>query len=169
MDDLTFLYAFAIVISLLLVFAALRWARTGFARLVIIGLFVLLLPVAYAAPASLLGKAKPVTLQWVNTEVPEAEVLSATMVENEAIFLTLMWQAEPSLYKLPWDQQTAQQLQDAMKQAERNGTNPVMRLPFEPSWDRDEPRFYALPQPKMPEKPREAPSHREFDHPGRSA
>ncbi len=47
-----------------------------------------------------------------------------------------------------------------------------MRLPFEPSLDDDEPRFYAPPQPRLPLKPAEpggegAPLH--FDSPGQSA
>ena len=32
-----------------------------------------------------------------------------------------------------------------------------MGLPSEFSWDREEPKFYALPQPKLPDKPGERP------------
>lgn len=171
MLELTYLFVFVATVSLLLVLVALRWTRGGLARITIVGLFAIMLPAAYAAPASLLGKAKPVTLEWLNGAVQEASVLSATMVEGEAIYLTLLWQSAPGLYKLPWDRDTAEELQNAMRDAERNGTNPMMRLPFEQSWDRQEPRFYALPQPKLPDKPgmdRQDPGLH-FEHPGRSA
>lgn len=171
MLELTHLFIFFAGVALLLVLVALRWARTAFARMLIVALFALLLPAAYAAPASLLGKAKPVTLEWLNSQVEEASVLSATVVEGEAIYVTLLWQSAPGLYKLPWDRTMAEDLQKAMRDAERNGTNPMMRLPFEPSWDRAEPRFYALPQPKIPEKPGSEDGGRmfEFEHPGRAA
>jgi hypothetical protein len=178
MEALTYLFVFVAVVALLLVFVALRWARSGFARVLIVALFALLLPAAYAAPASLLGRAKPVTLEWVNAQVQEASVLSATFVENDAIYLTLQWHAAPGLYKMPWDRKVAEQLQGAMDEAKRQGTQPMMRLPFEQSWDRQEPRFYAQPQPKMPDKPygegEQAPGarpggHFEFRHPGQAA
>lgn len=167
MDSLTILFAAVSILALLLVWVALRWTRNGAARVVIVTLFALMLPAAYAAPASLLGRAKPVTLEWLGANVSEAQVLSATLVENEAIFLTLQWDVEPNLYRLPWDRRMAEQLQEAQREADRNGTRPVMRLPFENSWDDREPRFYALPQPRTPDKPGEA-GGVEFGHPGQA-
>lgn len=169
METLTILFAFVAIVTLLLVLAALRWTRNGRARALIVALFALMLPAAYAAPATLLGKAKPVTLEWVGSHVKEASVLSATLVEGEAIYLTLMWNEAPNLYRLPWDRAMAEQLQEAMQEAQRNGTNPMMRLPFERSWDDQEPRFYAMPQPKMPDKPyqNQGPGV-EFTHPGQA-
>lgn len=171
MESLTVLFAVVAILALLLVLSALRWARHRMARTVILLLFALMLPAAYAAPASLLGRAKPVTLEWLGSNVQEATVLSATMVENEAIYLTLLWQQEPNLYRLPWNRRMAEQLQEAQREAQRNGTQPMMRLPFERSWDDREPRFYALPQPKMPDKPyQNNPGQNgpgtEFQHPG---
>lgn len=168
MDDLTTLFLFVAVVALLLVWVALRWTRSRWARALIVVLFALLLPAVYAAPATLLGRAKPVTLEWLGGKVPEAQVLSATLIENQAIFLTLLWREEPNLYRLPWDQRMAEQLQEAMRDADRNGTRPVMRLPFERSWDEQEPRFYAQPQPKMPDKPYEGGRGIEFQHPGQA-
>lgn len=162
MDELTWLFAALLLLLLLLVWIALRWTASGYARLGILACFVLLLPAAYAAPASLLGRAKPVSLEWVGAKVREATILSATMVEGKAIYLTLRWHEAPNLYRLPWDRRMAEQLQQALKEAGKNGTNPVMRLPFEPSWDKQEPRFYALPQPKLPDKPAPGPGV-EFD------
>ncbi|WP_207481088.1 hypothetical protein [Arenibaculum pallidiluteum] len=179
METLTYLFVFVAVVALLLVFVALRWASSGLARVLIVALFALLLPAAYAAPASLLGRAKPVTLEWVNTQVKEASVLSATLIEGDAIYLTLRWNDAPSLYKMPWDRKLAEQLQQTMEESSRQGTQPMMRQPFEPSWDRQEPRFYTPPQPKMPDKPYapggqggpggQGPSYYEFRHPGQPA
>jgi len=60
----------------------------------------------------------------------------------------------------------AQQLQNAMREAEENGTGLRMRLPFENSLDMREPKFYALPQPALPPKdvvPETAPQ--QYRHP----
>ena len=119
-------------------------------------------------PASLLGRAKPVSLEWLGAHVQEASILSASYVEGEAIYLTLQWGQVPNLYRMPWNRNTAEQLQQAMRDAQRDGSTAMMRLPFEPSWDRSEPRFYALPQPKMPDKP--APGDGiEYKRPGQAA
>lgn len=168
METLTYLFVFVALVTVLLVLVALRWARNGFARALILALFALLLPAAYAAPAALLGRAKPVSLEWLDRRVPEATILSATLVEGEAIYLTLLWHQVPGLYRLPWDQDMAEQLQEALREADRNGSQPMMRLPFERSWDRDEPRFYALPQPKLPDKQLPQPGI-EFPGPGQRA
>ena len=165
MIDLSYLFIFVAAVTLLMVLVALRWSRTAFARGLIVVLFLLLLPAAWAAPAELLGQAKPVDLEWLKTRVEEAPVLSATMVKGEAIYVALQCKVVPALYKLPWDPETAEQLQEAMREAERNGTETRMCLPFEPSWDNNEPRFYAPPQPKLPDKPG-SPSIPEYEHPG---
>jgi hypothetical protein len=101
--------------------------------------------------------------------VQEASILSASYVEGEAIYLTLQWGQVPNLYRIPWDRNTAEQLQQAMRDAQRDGSTAMMRLPFEPSWDRSEPRFYALPQPKMPDKPAPDGNGIEYKRPGQAA
>lgn len=112
------------------------------------------LPLAYAAMSDLLSKPKPVSLEWWHGRADEAAVLSSTIRENEGIFLWLQMAEvrEPRSYVLPWSQELAQQLQDAMEEARESDSGVRMRLPFEPSWDRDEPKFYALPQPALPDK-----------------
>lgn len=170
MNDLTLLFSAFAVVTLLLLWVGLRWARTATARVVMVILFAMLLPLGYTAPAALLGRAKPVSLEWIHSTVPEAKVLSATFVEGKAIFLTLLWNEEPNLYQLAWDPRMAEQLQDAMRDADRQGTQPMMRLPFERSWDQQEPRFYALPQPKDPDKTPPGGGHgMEFHRPDRPA
>ena len=91
MENLTYLFVFVASVSLMLVLVALRWTHSRLARALILALFALLLPAAYAAPASLLGRAKPVSLEWLGAHVQEASILSASYVEGEAIYLTLQW------------------------------------------------------------------------------
>lgn len=102
-----------------------------------------------------LGMPKPSRLEVVKTE--KAVVLSARMREGVAMYLWLMVpnSTEPRSYVLPWDQDLAQQLQKAQEEAGQDGTIEMM-LPFERSWDKKEKKFYATPQPKMPDKPRDS-------------
>ena len=115
---------------------------------------VLFLPVAYASLIALLSKPKPVDLEWWLTDATEAEVVASRLIENEGIYLwlQLVGVAEPRAYVLPWDRNSAEQLQKALREAEQNRSGVQMRLPFEPSLDDREPKFYALPQPALPPK-----------------
>ena len=84
----------------------------------------------------------------------KAQVLSAVPVENEAIYvwLTMPGSPEPRTYVLPWSQNAAQQLQDAMGKAEANGTAVEMAMASDAGLDTREPMFYALPQRPLPVK-----------------
>jgi hypothetical protein len=131
---------------------------------------VLFLPVSYASLAGLLSKPKPVGLQWRQSSAEKAEVLASRLVEDEGIYLWLQLPdiAEPRAYVLPWDRTRAEQLQQAMREAERQGNGVEMRLPFEPSLDDQEQKFYARPQPALPPKaPPQAPQL--YQPPGRDA
>ncbi|MFQ5786322.1 MAG: hypothetical protein ACE5H8_16070, partial [Alphaproteobacteria bacterium] len=59
--------------------------------------------------------------------------------------------------------------QEAQRKAKGNGAGVRMRLPFERSYDPEEPMFYAPPQPAPPPKdvPNEGPLI--YKHPGRDA
>ena len=128
-------------------------ARTGAARLVMVGLFALLIGLFFSGSASLLGRAKPVAFAWFDHNAREATVLNGHLLEDRGIYLTLTWEdTEPQLYVLPWDQELAQQLQDAMAKAEQNGTRTKMRLPINQTTLKEEPVFHAMPQPRLPEK-----------------
>ena len=59
---------------------------------------------------------------------------------------------EPRAYVLPWSQNAAQQLQDAMGKAETDGTAVEMAMASDAGLDTREPMFYALPQPPLPVK-----------------
>jgi hypothetical protein len=77
--------------------------------------------------------------------------------------------AEPRAHVLPWDRASALPLQQALREAERQGSGVQMRLPFEPSLDDLEPKFYALPQPALPPKDLVEPEPELYQPPGRDA
>jgi hypothetical protein len=144
--------AFALVLGafiFLVLPRGLTWQRSVSA-----GVFVVLLAMIYAGSAELLSRPKPLRLEWRN--IAEAKVLGASMREGEAIYVWLQVPGaeEPRAYQLPWSMQAAEQLQQATAEAEAQGTGVEMKSPFagDGSNDPREPKFYATPQPAMPEK-----------------
>ncbi|MEM7223444.1 MAG: hypothetical protein AAF495_10720 [Pseudomonadota bacterium] len=132
--------------------------RRLWVKLTALGVTALFLPLAYLAFSDLLSRPKPVQVEWVQRGVKEAEVLAVQYREDEAIYiwLGLAGTPEPRAYALPWSEQAAKQLHEAMREAEEKGTGVQMRDPFEPSHDESEPLFYARPQDPPPEKAQQA-------------
>ncbi|MER9756614.1 hypothetical protein NKJ46_24830 [Mesorhizobium sp. M0166] len=128
--------------------------HAGIARRTLsVGIFLALITVVYVGASELLGRPKPLTLEWRDTA--KAQVVGAVPVENEAIYvwLTTPGTIEPRFYVLPWSQQAAQQLQDAMGKAEADGTGVEMKMQTaDAGLDTREPMFYARPQPALPVK-----------------
>ncbi len=123
MEILTIQIAGLLLIGLVLVLVGVWSAQHGLARLLMIGLFSALLVFVFSGATSLLGRPKPVAVEWLAPHVEEATVLSAHMAELKGIYLTLLWgEHEPRLYVMPWDQQVAEQLQQVLAEAEQNGT-----------------------------------------------
>ncbi len=122
-------------------------------KVVALILSALLIVTTYAGSLELLGRPKPATLELV-ANVEEATVLSAKLLEGEAIYLwlQLVGETEPRSYVLPWSQEQAEQLQEAMREAESEGSAVRMRGPLRSLPAADEPVFYAQPQPKLPTK-----------------
>lgn len=132
------------------------WSRRGLApRLLGLGLCVAMIGVIGVGIVDLLGRPKPTRMEWVQRHGEEADVLASRIVEGKAIYLWLGMpgEAEPRAYVLPWDLETAKALQKAVEQAAKDGGQARAVLPFERSWETREPKFYALPQPKLPDKP----------------
>jgi hypothetical protein len=144
----------AILFALLLnAFIFLILPRAGLARRTLsVGIFLILIAVVFTGGIELLSRPKPLRLEW--RDAADAQVLSALPVENEAIYAWLLipHSSEPRTYVLPWSLKAAQQLQEAMSEAQANGTGVRMTRPFETSLDNREPMFYAMPQPAMPPK-----------------
>jgi hypothetical protein len=161
MDDLVYFFVAGLAVAGLLTSISVWAPRRVVVKAAAVMLAVLLIPLGYASLASLLSRPKPVALEWLQKQAPEATVLGSSLEEGVRIFVWLRMPgaAEPRAYVLPWNQKLAQQLQDAQREAEKNGSGEVrMRTPFEPSWDNREPKFYAAPQPAMPPKDGGAPS-----------
>jgi hypothetical protein len=159
--------ALAATLGLIGIWAPRRLAIKGAALAAV----VLFLPLAYASLVELLSKPKPVDLEWVLSGTTEAEVVASRLVEDRGIYLWLQLPDvfEPRAYVLPWDRTSAEQLQQALREAEQQGSAVQMRLPFEPSLEERAPKFYALPQPALPPKDLVQPPPQFYQPPGRDA
>jgi hypothetical protein len=171
MTDLSYLFIVTAVLAGVLAMMTI-WSRHGlWLKLGAIATAALFLPLAYAGFASLLSKPKPVSLEWWLQRADQATVLGSSIQEEQGIFLWLQLAeiSEPRAYVMPWDRKLAEQLQQAMREAEENGGQLTMRLPFEPSLDDRAPKFYALPQPAMPPKDLDRPPPKFYQHAQRDA
>jgi hypothetical protein len=154
MNELTFLYAGVAVLAGVISSISVWSPRRFGLKLSAIGASGLFLPAAYLGFVALLGQPKPVQLEWLRARAPEATVLASSFRENQAIYVWLQLNdvAEPRAYAIPWSRDLAEQLQTAQRQAAENQTQVQMRMPFEPSLEEREPKFYAMPQPQLPPK-----------------
>jgi len=117
--------------------------------------FALLIAALFFGYSDMLGRPKSTRLEVLRSGEQEAKVLGSYMLEGSGIYLWLLLPgtAEPRYYVLPWDQQTAAALQKAIEEnAQQHGGGVAVQLPFERSWDKRDPVFHPLPQPKLPEK-----------------
>ena len=124
-------------------------------RAAVSGCFALLLAGLFFGYSDMLGRPKSTRLELLRAGDSDAKVLGSYMLEGSGIYLWLQLPGvvEPRYYVLPWDQKTANALQKAIEEnAQQHGAGIVMRLPFERSWDKREPVFHPLPQPKLPDK-----------------
>ena len=127
------------------------------------------------ARAWFLSEFKPVSWadiksRWLS-HAEEATVLGSQLQENRGIHLWLQLPdvPEPRAYVLPWNRATAERLQQAQREAQEQGGEVRMRLPFEPSLDDRAPQFYAPPQPALPPKDYAEPEPEFYQQPGRDA
>jgi hypothetical protein len=171
MDDLMYLFAAAVVLAAVLANIGIWAPRRAWVRLGALLVAALFIPLAYATAAALLSRPKPASLEWARAATEEAAVLGSSIHEGQAIYVWLQMReaAEPRAYKLPWNQAIAQQLEEARREAERRGSGMAMRLPFEKSWDSQEPKFYALPQPQLPPKDEPDSPAEQVQHPSKDA
>ena len=154
MTELFYLFTITAGLAGLLATISIWSRRRSWIRAAALATAILFLPLAYASYASLLSKPKPVALEWWLEGADEATVLSSSIQEDVGIFLWLQLAetAVPRAYVLPWNRDLAEQLQEAARKAEEENGQLQMRLPFEPSLDDLEPKFYAQPQPATPPK-----------------
>lgn len=166
MENLSYFFVAFVVLSTMLVMLVVWARRRLWIRALTVVALAVLLGLNYFALSDLLSRPKPVALEFLETGVDEAQVLAASLDEGEAIYLWLRLPdlKQPRYYRMLWQHEAAVQLQDAMREAERRRAPVYLRLPFEDSLDhREDPRFYAPPQPRLPLKPK--PELQEYHHP----
>jgi hypothetical protein len=155
----SFLIAFVSLALLLGAFAYVAVpAGSRGRRAIIAGFFAVILGAVFFGYSDMLGRPKSTRLEVFRTTMQEAKIIGSYLRENDGVYLWLQLPglAEPRYYKLPWDAKVANALQGAIAENERqHGSGVGMGLPFERSWDAEEPKFYPLPQPKLPDKPGE--------------
>lgn len=105
------------------------------------------LPFLGVAAFQVLGWHKPL---WAAIELNgKQRVIGHKLVRGKAIYLYLdLGYEEPRAYRLPWNEETATQLQKALRESLRRKRRGAM-MKFDHSWDKNPPQFHPLPQPKL--------------------
>ena len=165
-NSLPYLFiAFAALCSLLAMITV--WSRRSlWVRGGAVVALMSVLALEYFALVDLLSRPKPTELELAGERIEKATVLAASIEEGSAIYLWLRLPgvSEPRYYTMPWEQKSAIELQRAIRESRKSGQHVIIDLPFEPSLEiREAPRFYSLPQPRLPLKPR--PDVKEYRHP----
>lgn len=129
--------------------------RKLWVKLTALAVTIALVPLGYASITELLSRPKPVALEWLNRSAKEAKLVGASFDEGQAIYIWIVMPEtrEPRAYTLPWSIKTAQQLQEAQRDAKKQRNGVRVRQPFETSRDDREPMFYAPPQRALEPKP----------------
>jgi hypothetical protein len=158
----SFVIAFISLALLLGAFAFIGLpAMTRCRRAGIASFFAMLLAVLFFGYSDMLGRPKSTTLELTRAGAEDVKVLGSYMLEGKGVYLWIQFPSvdEPRYYQLPWDENTAKALQEAVrKNTDNHGGGVRMRLPSEFSWDKREPLFYPAPQPKLPDKPGSRPA-----------
>ncbi|MBI1779381.1 MAG: hypothetical protein HYR63_28955 [Proteobacteria bacterium] len=157
----SFLIAFVSLALVLGSFAYLAMPAGGrLRRALISSIFAAILGGLFFGYSDMLGRPKSARLELFRGAMADARVIGSFIKESQGVYLWLQLPGidEPRYYKLPWEEKTAKALQDAIDEnTHRHGGGVAMAMPFEQGWDREDPKFYAMPQPKLPDKSGERP------------
>ncbi len=154
MDDLIYLYGFAVLISAAMAGLVIWGAKTLLRNVSVLALTGLLMATIYISLVILLGRPKPVAMEWSAGRLEGAEVLAASFDEEVAIYLWVVSDGapEPRAYRLPWSLQTAIKLQQALQRSEADGGAVKLRGIKDKQDPAQEQPFYAEPQEALPAK-----------------
>ena len=132
MDVIFYIFAGSIGTAALLTSIAIWAPRKTPIRVLALAAMTLFMPIVYVQFVGLLAKPKPAAWAWLERDVDRAEVLSVSFDEGKAIYmwLRLNGMIEPRFYSLPWRQETAEDLEDAMEQATRTRSSVIVTNPF---------------------------------------
>ncbi len=161
----------AFVLSVAGVATLALWARQSAPRrFILVGLVAITFGFTGLLGSEFLSRPKPVAMEW---RTGEANVIAHTFDEGRAIFLWLSWpdDTSPRAYVLPWSEETARQMEDALRGVEEQGGEVVAALggdevarpndqkagepitPFERSLENRDLIIYATPPAKLPDQP----------------
>ena len=154
MDSLFYIFAVVVALAATLAAIAIRARLAPALKSAALGIAALLIASGYIGFVELLGKPKPVDLEWFRAGAKSARVIAARLNEGKAIYLWLEIDGDdlPRAYVLPWSLKRALELQKAMRQAKARGTGVRMRRPFGRSKNKKKPVFHAIPQVARPPK-----------------
>lgn len=132
------------------------WSRQDTkGRSAAIALFLISIPAIFGLFSQTLGNPRPYTWEQLKTfKNVDYLILGYKIDYEKAIYIYLNREGEPLSLVLEWNQETAQELQDVMKEVGPEGRG-IMTIPrkFEHSLDENSPQFHALPQQKfLPDK-----------------
>ncbi len=152
---IVFLFVPLVLVAALLANIGIWSPRRMWLKLSALCAAVMFIPLGYTSLSELMSRPKPVALEWLRRELPEATLLGASMREDQAIYLWLKVPEidEPRAYALPWSRPLAEQLQRAQREAKKNRNGVRVRRPFDGTIDPRERMFYAAPQESLPPKP----------------
>jgi len=125
---------FCLLLGLVAVLASIAvWApRRVRLRAAAVALVAALAPVGYLALVEILSQPKPMSHEWFKRHVDRALVLGVSFDEGKAIYLWLELPSapEPRYYRLPWRPVLAEQLQNYIDEAIREGAQVMLKNPF---------------------------------------
>ncbi len=134
MENLIYLFAATVALFALLATIAIWSPRKTIVRVVALTAAVILLPLGYVQLIELLSQPKPMSFEWFNRDAKEAKILAVSFEEGEAIYLWMQVgdALKPRYYKLPWRQDLAERLEEAVDDAITRGSTVVITTPFSP-------------------------------------
>ncbi len=132
MDVIYYIFAASIGTAALLASIAIWAPRKTPIRVLALAAMMLFMPLVYIQFVGLLSKPKPVAWAWLERDVDRAEILSVSFDEGKTIYiwLRLNGMIAPRFYSLPWRQQFAEDLEEAMIQAARLRSTVIITDPF---------------------------------------
>ena len=157
MDYAIVLFAATFVLMAVLAWSAIRARGKLWRKLAALAALAILVPLLYADAMGLLGRPKPITMEWFQDLRQGSVLVGADIREGVAIYIWLRHEGEiePRAYVLDWDRDTAVRLKEAADTAQDLATDVMVKLSEEEGTieDRRGLVFYAEPQPELPAKP----------------
>ncbi len=157
MDYVTVMFVATVVLIAVLAWSAVRARGKLWRKLTALGALAILVPLLYVDVMGLMGRPKPITMEWFEDFHEGAVLVGADIREGQAIYLWLRHQgeSEPRAYVMDWDRDTAVKLKEAAETAQDLATDVMVKLPSDQATieERSGLVFYAEPQPALPEKP----------------